>query len=38
MANLAHVLIWHTGAMLFFMALGWIIGLVWQSFRWRQRA
>ncbi len=36
--SLAHVLIWHTGAVLVFMALGWLIGLAWQLVRWRERA
>jgi len=34
MANLSHVLIWHTGAVLFFMALGWVVGFAWQRFHW----
>ena len=34
MANLSHVLIWHTGAVIIFMAVGWITGMVWQRWRW----
>ena len=37
MANLAHVLVWHSGAMVAFMAAGWLVGTVWQRIRWRGR-
>jgi hypothetical protein len=35
MSDLRHVLVWHTGAILGFMALGWLVGTVWQRLRWR---
>ena len=35
MSDMRHVLVWHTGAILGFMALGWIVGFVWQKARWR---
>jgi hypothetical protein len=35
MSDLRHVLVWHTGAILGFMLLGWIAGLLWQRYRWR---
>jgi hypothetical protein len=35
MADLAHVLVWHSGAMVIFMAAGWLIGVIWQRLRWR---
>lgn len=35
MSDLRHVLIWHTGAMLGFMALGWAVGTLWQRSRWK---
>lgn len=35
MSDLRHVLIWHTGAILGFMALGWLAGTLWQRRRWR---
>lgn len=38
MSNLSHVLIWHTGAVLFFMALGWVVGFAWQRFHWPLRS
>jgi hypothetical protein len=34
MSNLLHVLVWHTGAVILFMALGWIVGWVWARLRW----
>jgi len=34
MSDLRHVLVWHTGAVILFMALGWIIGWVWARLRW----
>ena len=36
MANLSHVLVWHTGAVVLFMGLGWSIGALWERLRWRQ--
>lgn len=38
MSNLAHVLVWHSGAVVLFMGLGWSIGVVWERIRWRHRA
>ena len=38
MSNLAHVLVWHTGVVVVFMGLGWLIGLIWQRIHWRRRA
>ncbi len=35
MSDMRHVLVWHTGAILGFMALGWAVGVVWQRVRWR---
>ena len=35
MSDMRHVLVWHTGAILGFMALGWAVGAVWQRIRWR---
>jgi hypothetical protein len=35
MSDLRHVLLWHTGAIIGFMALGWAIGTIWQRARWR---
>lgn len=35
MANLSHVLVWHTGAVILFMGLGWMIGVLWERLRWR---
>ena len=34
MADLTHVMLWHTGAVVIFMAAGWAIGTVWDRFRW----
>ncbi len=34
MANLSHVLVWHTGAVILFMGLGWMIGALWERLRW----
>ena len=34
MASLSHVLVWHTGAVIAFMTLGWCAGLLWQHHRW----
>jgi hypothetical protein len=36
MTNLSHVLVWHSGAVIVFMAAGWIIGLVWERVRWQR--
>ena len=33
-SNLSHVLIWHSGAVVFFMAVGWLVGFAWQRWRW----
>jgi hypothetical protein len=35
MSDMRHVLVWHTGAILGFMAMGWAVGHVWQRIRWR---
>lgn len=35
MSDLRHVLLWHTGAIFGFMALGWFVGILWERFRWR---
>jgi hypothetical protein len=35
MSDLRHVLIWHTGALFIFMALGWLAGVVWARRHWR---
>jgi hypothetical protein len=35
MSDLRHVLVWHTGAILGFLVLGWIAGLLWERMRWR---
>jgi len=35
MSDLLHVLVWHTGAVLIFMAVGWLIGLAWERARWQ---
>jgi hypothetical protein len=35
MSDLRHVLIWHTGAIIGFMVLGWIVGTLWSRTRWR---
>jgi len=35
MSGMRHVLVWHTGAIVGFMALGWVVGCVWQRIRWR---
>ena len=35
MSDLRHVLTWHTGAIIGFMALGWIVGTLWSSTRWK---
>jgi hypothetical protein len=35
MSDPRHVLVWHTGALVGFMAIGWMIGCLWQRWRWR---
>jgi len=35
-SDLAHVLMWHTGSVVFFMALGWLAGVVWRRLQWRR--
>jgi hypothetical protein len=35
MSDLRHVLVWHTGALVGFMAVGWVLGWIWQRVRWR---
>jgi hypothetical protein len=35
MSDLRHVLVWHTGAIIGFMAVGWIVGTLWARARWR---
>jgi hypothetical protein len=35
MSDLRHVLVWHTGAVFAFMALGWLSGMAWERLRWR---
>jgi hypothetical protein len=34
-SDLRHVLVWHTGAILGFMAVGWLVGTLWARVRWR---
>ena len=36
MSNLSHVLVWHTGAVILFMAVGWVAGMIWERLRWRR--
>ena len=38
MSNLSHVLVWHTGAVILFMALGWTAGAIWERIRWQTGA
>ena len=35
MSNLSHVLVWHSGAVILFMAIGWTAGTIWERLRWR---
>ncbi|MEE4271283.1 MAG: NrsF family protein [Thermoanaerobaculales bacterium] len=35
-SDLAHVLVWHTGSVLFFMVLGWLAGVAWRRVRWQR--
>ena len=37
MSDLRHVLVWHTGALLGLMAVGYLAGLSWERFRARER-
>lgn len=34
MSDLRHVLVWHSGAIVLMIALGWLIGLFWSRHRW----
>lgn len=34
-SNLRHVLVWHTGALIGFAAIGWLVGTLWARWRWR---
>ena len=34
MSDLRHVLVWHTGAVVLFMAAGWTAGWIWDRMRW----
>lgn len=34
MSDLQHVLFWHTGAVVVFMAIGWLVGSAWEHTRW----
>jgi len=36
MSNLSHVLVWHSGAVILFMAVGWTAGVFWERLRWRR--
>jgi hypothetical protein len=36
MSDLRHVLLWHTGGVVCFLALGWVIGSVWERLRWHR--
>jgi hypothetical protein len=36
MSNLSHVLVWHTGAVIVFMGVGWIAGMIWERLRWHR--
>lgn len=36
MSNLSHVLVWHSGAVVLFMATGWAIGSIWERVRWQR--
>jgi hypothetical protein len=38
MSNLSHVLVWHTGAVVLFMTVGWAAGMIWERIRWRSTA
>jgi hypothetical protein len=35
-ADLGHILLWHTGTIVAFAAAGWLTGLVWERVRWRR--
>lgn len=34
-SNMRHVLLWHTGAVIGFALLGWLVGRLWARWRWR---
>jgi hypothetical protein len=34
-SNMRHVLVWHTGALIGFAAIGWLVGTLWARWRWR---
>ncbi len=36
MSNLSHVLVWHTGAVVVFMTVGWVAGMAWERLRWHR--
>jgi hypothetical protein len=36
-SDMRHVLVWHTGAIVIFIVIGWGVGVVWERFRWRNR-
>jgi len=36
MSNLSHVLVWHTGAVIVFMTVGWVAGMTWERLRWHR--
>jgi hypothetical protein len=35
-SDLPHVLVWHSGAVIVFMALGWVVGAIWQRMHWQR--
>jgi hypothetical protein len=37
MSDLRHVLVWHTGALLGLMLVGWLVGSTWETLRRRRR-
>jgi hypothetical protein len=37
-SNLSHVIVWHTGAVVLFMVVGWAAGAAWERLRWSQRS
>lgn len=36
MSDLRHVLVWHTGALLGLMLIGWLVGTAWERYRYRR--
>jgi hypothetical protein len=36
-SDLRHVLVWHTGAIVLFILIGLVVGIVWERLRWRSR-